>query len=260
MQALYTAATGMEANTTNIDVIANNLANQGTTSYKRKRVEFQDLLYVTKQQVGAQTSNAGTINPTGAHLGLGVKVAGIYGLFEQGPLELTDNELDLAISGKGFFSITRPDGTTAYTRAGSFQRSETGEIVTIEGYTVAPSITIPDNATSVTVNTSGEVIATLDDLTTSNLGQLQIATFINQAGLEPIADNLFLETDASGPPVLGVADENGFGTVNQGFLEGSNVVAVTELTSLIKAQRAFEMNLKVLEAADESMQAVNQSA
>lgn len=260
MQALHTAATGMQSNTTNIDVIANNLANQSTTSYKRKRVEFQDLLYVSKQQVGTQTSDAGTISPTGAHVGLGVRVAAIYGIFEQGPLEQTTAPLDVAISGKGFFNVTLPDGSIAYTRAGSFQRSSTGEVVTAQGYTVSPGISIPDNAVSITVNDSGEVIATLPDASTSNLGQLELVRFLNEAGLKPIANNFYVETEASGAPSTGIAGEDGFGAITQGFLEGSNVVAVTELTDLIKAQRAFEMNLKVLEAADESMQAVNQSA
>jgi flagellar basal-body rod protein FlgG len=260
MQALYTAATGMEASTLNIDVIANNLANQNTNSFKRKRAEFQDLLYVTKQQVGAQTSNAGTLSPTGAHLGLGVKVAAIYGIFEQGPLQLTENELDVSISGKGFFSVTQPDGTISYTRDGSFQRSSIGEIVTAQGYPINPGITIPENAVSIAINENGEVVSTLSDSTTSILGQLEVVSFINQAGLEPISNNLYIETPASGSPVAGIAGQDGLGSITQGFIEGSNVVAVTELTDLIKAQRAFEMNLKVMEAADESLQAVNQSA
>lgn len=260
MQALHTSATGMQAATTNIDVIANNLANQTTTGYKRRRAEFQDLLYIHEQRVGTQTSDTGTIKPTGVQKGLGVKLAAVYSINEQGPIEQTDNTFDLAISGQGFFTITRPDGTEAYTRAGSFQLNGDGEIVTTEGYTVSPGITVPQDATNVTINNTGEVLATVPGSTTpSNVGQIELVRFQNEAGLESVGQNLLLETEASGTPISGIAETDGFGSLLQGMLEGSNVTAVIELTNLIKAQRAFEMNTKVMETANETMQSLNQS-
>ncbi|MDB2414751.1 flagellar basal-body rod protein FlgG [Rickettsiales bacterium] len=261
MQALHTSATGMQAATTNIDVIANNLANQNTSAYKRKRAEFQDLLYVHKQHVGTQTSDTGTIKPTGIQIGLGVSTGAVYGIYEQGPMEQTDSAFDMAINGRGFFKVTLPDGTESYTRAGSFQVNAEGLIVTTEGYTVSPGITIPSNVLDVTINASGEVLVNIQGQTTpSNLGQFELINFINEAGLENIGGNLLLETDASGTPTTGVAGLEGFGTILQGSVEGSNVNAVSELTNMIKAQRAFEMNIKVMEAADESMRNLNQVA
>ncbi|MDA0781044.1 MAG: flagellar basal-body rod protein FlgG [Rickettsiales bacterium] len=261
MQSLHTAATGMQAATTNIDVIANNLANQNTTAYKRKRAEFQDLLYVHDKRVGTQTSDAGTIRPTGIQIGLGVSTAAVYSIAEQGAFEQTSNPFDLAINGKGYFRVSLPDGTEAYTRAGAFQVNGDGEIVTADGYTVSPGITIPDNSSSVTVNNSGEVIVTIAGQTApSNLGQFELVRFINEAGLESVGQNLMVETEASGPPTDGTPNEDGFGAITQGWLEGSNVIPVTELTNMIKAQRAFEMNIKVMEATDESMQTLNQAA
>jgi flagellar basal-body rod protein FlgG len=259
MQALYTAATGMEASSTNIDVIANNLANQNTNAFKKKRAEFKDLVYVNQNQAGVQSSNAGTIRPVGTQIGLGVRVSSIYSMYEQGSLQQTGAPLDVAISGEGFLHVTMPDGSDAYTRDGALQRSATGEIVTSDGYAIAPGITVPEDAIAIDINASGEVIATLSDDTTSNLGQLELIRFLNPTGLRNIANNYVRETEASGTALAGVAGDAGFGTFIQGFLEGSNVVAVTEITDLIKVQRAFEMNLKVLEAADESMQAVNES-
>lgn len=260
MQSLHTSATGMQAATTNIDVIANNLANQNTTGYKRKRAEFQDLLYVHDKRVGTQTSDAGTVRPTGIQIGLGVATAAVYSITEQGALEQTSNPLDVAINGKGFFRISLPDGTEAYTRAGSFQLNGDGEVVTTDGYTVSPGITVPDDAKSITINNSGEVIVTIDGQTTpSNVGQIELVRFVNEAGLEAVGQNLLIENEASGAPTDGTAGEDGFGGITQGWLEGSNVVPVTELTNMIKAQRAFEMNIKVMEATDESMQALNQA-
>lgn len=261
MQALHTSATGMIASTTSIDVIANNLANQNTTGYKRKRAEFQDLLYVSKQKVGTQTSDTGTISPTGRAIGLGVKAAAVYSINEQGPMEQTSNNFDMAINGKGFFVVQLPDGTEAYTRDGSFQVNGDGTIVTVDGYTVSPGITIPTGVTSLTINSTGEVLATIaGTVTPSNLGQFELSTFINEAGLDEMGGNLLTETDASGPATTGTPGLSGFGTLQQGWLEGSNVVAVLELTNMIKAQRAFEMNIKVMEAADKAMQAINQVA
>ncbi len=261
MQALHTAATGMQAATTHIDVIANNLANQNTTGYKRKRAEFQDLLYLHKDHVGTQTSDTGTISPTGIQIGLGVKLAAVYSITEQGPMEQTNAVLDLSINGKGFFKITLPDGTEAYTRAGSFQVNGEGEIVTGEGYTVSPGINIPPDASDIRVNASGEVIATIQGQTTpQNLGQFEISRFINEAGLEAKGNNLLVETEASGAPTDGIAGQEGFGSIMQGYLENSNVSAVTELTNMIKAQRAYEMDIKVMQASDDNMKALNQAA
>ncbi len=260
MQALYTSATGMEAASTHIDVIANNLANQNTTGYKRKHAEFQDLLYVHENHVGTQTSDTGTINPTGIQIGLGVKLAAVYSINEQGPVEQTGSTFDLSINGKGFFKITLPDGSEAYTRAGSFQVNGEGEIVNSAGYTVSPGISIPSNATDVTINPSGEVLVSIPgQVTPSNLGQIEVVRFLNESGLESNGNNLVMETEASGPATSGIAGQDGFGTVLQGYLENSNVNAVTELTSMIKAQRAYEMDLKVLEAANDSMKALNQT-
>ncbi|MCE3233119.1 MAG: flagellar basal-body rod protein FlgG [Rickettsiaceae bacterium] len=260
-QALNTSATGMQAATTNIDVIAHNLANQNTTGYKRKRAEFQDLLYLQRQHVGTQTSDTGTIKPTGVQIGLGVSTSAVYSISEQGPLEQTNNTFDVAVNGKGLFKIILPDGTEAYSRSGSFQVNANGEIVTSEGYTVSPGITIPDNATDVTINAYGEVIATIaGQVDPSVVGQFDLVRFINEAGLEGKGGNLLVETSASGSPTDGLAGQEGFGTMSQGWLEASNVSAVTELTTMIKAQRAFEMNIKVMEAASDAMKNLNQSA
>ena len=261
MQALHTSATGMQAATTNIDVIANNLANQNTTAYKRKRAEFQDLLYIQKQQVGTTTSDTGNVKPTGIQIGLGVSTAAVYSITEQGGLQQTSSKLDIAINGKGFLRVTLPDGTEAYTRSGSLQVNGDGEIVTSDGNSVSPSITIPSDATDITINASGEVIATIDgQVTPSNVGQFDLVRFINEAGLRAIGNNLLVETEASGPATDGTPSQDGFGSILQGWLEESNVAPVIELTNMIKAQRAFEMNNKVMEAANESMQALNQSA
>lgn len=260
MQALHTAATGMQAATTNIDVIANNLANQNTSGYKRKRPEFQDLLYMQDKHVGTQTSDTGTVNPTGVQIGIGVKLQAVYTIPEQGPLEQTSSKFDLAVNGQGYFKITLPDGTEAYTRSGSFQINGEGQLVTAQGYTVSPGITVPTNATDVTINPSGEVLATIPGtVTPSNLGQIEIVRFINEAGLEARGNNLLIETVASGSPTTGIANQEGFGSIMQGYLEGSNVAAVTELTNMIKAQRAYEMDIKVLDAANESMKTLNQA-
>lgn len=260
MQALHTAATGMEAAATHIDVIANNLANQNTTGYKRKRADFQDLLYIQEKHVGTQTSDTGSINPAGVQLGLGVKLQAVYSINEQGPMEKTSSNFDIAINGKGFFKITMPDGSDAYTRAGSFQASGEGQLVTTEGYVVSPGITIPENATDITINPSGEVLATIPgQIAASNLGQIEVIRFLNEAGLESKGNNLMIETTASGSPTSGIATQDGFGAILQGYLEDSNVSAVTELTSMIKAQRAYEMDIKVMEAANESMKSLNQA-
>ena len=250
MRSLSIAATGMQAQQTNVEVISNNIANMNTTAYTRRRAEFNDLLYQNLRRQGAATSDAGTVVPAGVQLGLGVRTAAVYRITEQGNLTNTDNTLDLAIEGKGYFQITLPSGETAY-------MSSTGQIVTNDGYTVQPGVTIPNNSTSITINASGEVWAKLDGQTTqTNVGTLQIATFVNEAGMEAVGDNLFMETTASGTPTTGTPDSTGFGSILQGYLETENVNVVTEITSLISAQRAYEMNSKVIQTSDEMLNTV----
>lgn len=261
MRSLHIAATGMQAQQTNVDVISHNLANQTTTGYKAQRAEFQDLIYQDLRRVGSNSSDAGTIVPTGVQLGLGVKTGAIYRNTEQGTVKQTEGPLDVAIQGKGYFQIELPDGDIAYTRNGAFKLSPDGEIVTMDGYIVQPAIAVPEDAIDIAINSSGEVEVTLDgQVDPANLGQLEIATFINPPGLEAIGDNLFLETAASGDPILGIAGEEGFGSILQGYLENSNVNPVSEITNLIVAQRAYEMNSKIITASDEMLQALNQSA
>ena len=259
MRSLSIASTGMLAQQLNVEVISNNIANMNTTGFKRQRAEFQDLLYQSEERVGTNSSDSGTIVPSGVQMGLGVKTAAVYRIGQQGNLTATDNTYDLAIQGKGFFKIKLPSGDTAYTRAGSFQLSPQGKIVTTEGYDVQPGITIPNNAVSVSIDASGEVMAKIDgQVTPQNVGQLELATFPNEAGLEAKGDNLLLETPASGNATTAVAGSPGVGTILQGFLETSNVNVVQEITNLITAQRAYEMNSKVIETSDQMMQSLSQ--
>ena len=254
MRALSTAATGMEAQQLNVEVIAHNLANMNTTAFKRQRAEFQDLLYQNLQQVGTQSSDAGTIVPTGVQVGLGVQAGSVYRITEQGSLTQTANPLDVAISGNGYFRVQLPNGGDAFTRAGNFSTNDQGLLVTAEGYQVSPGITIPQEARTVDINPQGQVSITLDgDPEPQIVGQLELATFPNEAGLEAQGDNLLLETGASGAANIGIAGQPGFGTLRQGFVEASNVDAVTEVTALIQAQRAYEMNARVITAADEML-------
>lgn len=254
MRSLDIAATGMLAQQRNVEVVSNNLANMNTTAFQRRRSEFHDLIYQDLRRVGTTSSDAGTIVPTGVQLGLGVKLAAVYRIHEQGNLSATDNTFDLALQGKGFFQITMPDGTTSYTRDGTFQLNATGQIVTHDGYTVQPGLTIPSNAIDVTINNSGEVLVKIEgQVALSNVGQLQISTFLNEAGLEAIGDNLYKETPASGTATSSTPGSTGFGTILQGFLETSNVNAVEEVSNLISAQRAYEMNSKVIQTSDEMM-------
>ena len=254
MRSLNIAATGMLAQQLNVEVISNNIANMNTTGFKRQRAEFQDLLYQSEERVGTNSSDEGTIVPSGVQMGLGVKTAAVYRIGQQGNLISTDNTYDVAIQGKGFFKITLPSGDTAYTRAGSFQLSPQGQIVTTEGYAVAPGITIPANSIAVTIDASGEVLAKIDgQVALQNVGQLELATFPNEAGLEAKGDNLLLETPASGTATTSTAGSPGVGTILQGFLETSNVNVVQEITNLITAQRAYEMNSKVIQASDEML-------
>src|SRR5262245_20489052 len=259
MRSLTTAATGMLAQQMNVEVISNNIANATTTGYKRRRAEFADLLYQDMRRVGTQSSDTGTIVPAGVQVGVGVKPVAIYRVHEQGNLQMTDNPLDVAIKGKGFFQIDLPDGTTAYTRDGSFKLSDSGEIVTQDGYTVQPSITVPIDALDLTINASGQVEVTLaGNPAPQLLGQLQLATFVNDAGLDAIGDNLLIETAASGGPTTGNPGAVGFGSLQQNFLETSNVNIVSEITDLITAQRTYEINSKVIQASDDMMGTISQ--
>ncbi len=259
MDALSIAATGMLAQQLNVEVISNNIANMNTTGFKRRRAEFQDLLYQNPLLVGSTSSDAGTVEATGVQSGLGVQTSAVYMIAEQGSLVATDNSLNLAIQGNGYFQVSLPSGDTAYSRAGSLQLSPTGEIVTADGLTIQPGITIPANALSVSINASGEVLVQIDgQVAPQNVGQLQLASFLNPAGLQALGDNLFRETAASVTATLGVPGAAGFGQLLQGFLEASNVNTVTEITNLIAAQRAYEMNSRVISTADEMMNTINQ--
>ena len=254
MRALSIAATGMLAQQTNVEVIANNLANMNTTGFKEQRAEFEDLLYQNIEQQGTQSSDTGTILPSGIQLGAGVRTADVYRVTGQGDLQSTSNPYDVAINGAGYFRIQMPDGTDAYTRAGNFALSPEGQLVTQQGFVVQPGIAIPTNATSVTINAQGQVQVIVPGQTAAQtVGQLELTRFPNDAGLKAEGNNLFTETASSGAPQSGVPGSTGYGTIQQGFLETSNVNAVSEITSLITAQRAYEMNSKVITAADEMM-------
>ncbi|MGH6891267.1 MAG: flagellar basal-body rod protein FlgG [Dongiaceae bacterium] len=259
MRSLTTAATGMFAQQMNVEVISNNIANATTTGYKRRRAEFADLLYQDMRRVGTQSSDTGTIVPAGVQVGVGVKPVAVYRISEQGNLQMTDNPLDVAIKGRGFFQVDLPDGTTAYTRAGTFKLSNDGTIVTPDGFTVQPGLTIPENAIDITINASGQVEASIAGNPTPQLvGQFQLANFINEAGLDAIGDNLLTETEASGTPVTGNPGTTGFGTLQQNFLETSNVNIVSEITDLITAQRTYAINSKVIQASDDMMGTISQ--
>jgi flagellar basal-body rod protein FlgG len=258
MRALHTAATGMMAQELNVQVISNNIANMRTTGYKRQRAEFQDLLYEQINRVGTQTSSQGNILPSGIEIGSGVKTVGTPRLMTQGSLVPTGKDFDLAIRGEGFFKILLPDGRTAYTRDGSFELDAQGRLVTIQGNVVQPGITIPQNATSVSINAQGQVSTTLPgSITPSQIGQIELSLFVNKAGLQGIGDNMYLETPASGAPQNGTPNTDGFGNLQQGNLEQANVEAVSEISDLIAAQRAYEMNAKVITAADQMLSATS---
>jgi flagellar basal-body rod protein FlgG len=255
MRSLDIAGTGMQAQQTNVEVISNNIANMTTTGFKRRRAEFQDLLYQNLRRVGSNSSDTGTVVPSGAQVGLGVRTAAIYRINEQGNLQQTSNSFDVAIKGNGYFQVTLPSGETAYSRDGTFGLSPAGQIVTADGYPVAPGITIPANATDVTINATGEVQAKIDGTTNpTTVGTIQLAVFPNDAGLEAKGDNLLVASAASGNGVTGNPGSPGFGSVMQGFVETSNVNVVSEITNLITAQRAYEMNSRVITASDQMQQ------
>ncbi|MGQ8631249.1 MULTISPECIES: flagellar basal-body rod protein FlgG [Agrobacterium] len=260
MRALAIAATGMDAQQTNLEVIANNIANINTTGYKRARAEFTDLLYQTERMQGVPNRANQAIVPEGANIGLGVQTSAVRNIHTQGNLIETGNKLDVAIIGQGWFQIEAADGSTLYSRAGSFNKNANGNLVTVDGYNVIPNINIPTDAQDITVTRTGQVTARIGNATDfTELGQLTIANFANEAGLKPLGDNLFAQTPASGDAVVGVPDDPSYGYIKQSYLEGSNVDAVKEITDLITAQRAYEMNSKVITTADEMASIVSKN-
>ena len=258
MNSLWIAKTGMTAQQTQLDVISHNLANVSTTGFKRNRAEFQDLIYQNLRQVGAQTTEENQL-PTGLHLGLGVNVVATSRNFTQGGLQQSGNNLDVAINGDGFFEITLPDGTTGYTRDGSFQLDAQGRIVTSGGLPVAPGITVPAGTKSISISENGEVSAIVaGSVAPQPLGSLSMSSFVNSAGLQPVGQNMFKESAASGAPQQGTPGTNGLGIVRQGFLETSNVNVVEELVNMIQTQRAYEINSKAISTSDQMLQRLTQ--
>jgi flagellar basal-body rod protein FlgG len=258
MKALSIAATGMTAQQTNLEVIANNIANVNTTGFKRARAEFSDLLYQTERLAGTPNSGNQAVIPEGANIGLGVRTAAIRNVHIQGALTSTGNRFDMALTGEGWFQVEGAAGETVYTRAGAFNTNALGQLVTVDGFLVTPAITIPEGSVEVIVNKTGQVFARLEDqVALQNIGQLTLSTFANNAGLKPLGGNLFAETEASGAPVVGIPGDPGFATVEQGYLEASHVDPVKEITELIAAQRGYEMNSKVIQAADQMASVVS---
>ena len=259
MMALRTAATGMAAQQLNVEVISNNIANMNTVGYKKQRAEFADLLYLDIVRPGSQSSDTGTIVPTGVQIGAGVKAGSVYRIDTQGSPTQTGNALDLAINGAGYLQVLMPTGETSYTRAGNLSMNAQGQVVTPDGYQIIPQITIPTGSTNITVSQAGQVQVTTPGATAPTVvGTLQLASFANTAGLEATGNNLFMETSASGAPTVGVPGVNGLGTLMQGYTESSNVDPVTEISALIVAQRAYEMNSKVITSADQMLSTTSQ--
>jgi flagellar basal-body rod protein FlgG len=257
IRALYTAATGMEAQQLNMDVTANNLANVNTTGFKKSRVDFQDLLYQTVKSAGAMQAQ-GTQVPTGIQVGLGTRMAATQKIFTQGDYKQTDNDLDVMIEGDGFFQVMLPNGDLAYTRDGSFKIDGTGKLVTSDGYVVQPEITIPDTATDISIGEDGTVsVTTSGQSATQQIGQLQLTRFLNPAGLKSLGKNLLGETDVSGDANTVTPGEDGSGTLSQGMIEMSNVKVVDEMVNMIEAQRAYEINSKSIQAADDMLSTAN---
>jgi flagellar basal-body rod protein FlgG len=259
LNALWVSKTGLEAQDLALTTVSNNLANVSTTGFKKDRPVFEDLLYQIERQPGANSS-ADSRLPSGLQLGTGVRTAGTQKIFTTGSLQLTDQPLDIAINGRGFFQIAMPDGTISYTRDGTFHINDSGVVVNVNGYPLEPQITIPDQTSNLTISTDGIVQATLTgDPTPIDLGQIETADFINPAGLQALGGNLFQETAASGAPQAGVPSEAGFGALQQGALENSNVEVVEELVKMITVQRSYEMNSKVVSAADQMLQFLTQN-
>ena len=259
MRALQIAATGMSAQQLRVETISNNLANMNTTGYNARRAEFSDLHYQQISRAGTINASDGTVLPTGVQVGLGVRPAAINVHLSQGALSETGNDLDVAIEGRGYLEVALPSGQSAYTRDGSLKRSADGLIITSDGFAVQPEITIPTDATGISINGDGEVYAYFEDTAEAQLlGQFTLTNFTNAKGLEAIGSNLFTETEASGPPIVAAPGEDGLGTLRQGYLEDSSVDAVREITELIEAQRGYEMNSKVISAADQMMGAMTQ--
>jgi len=257
LRALWTAASGMQSQQTNIDVIANNLANVNTTGFKKSRADFQDLMYQNLKTTGSPSTNTTQV-PTGIQIGLGTRLAAVTKLFTSGDLTQTGNDLDMAIEGDGFFQIQMPDGTTAYSRAGAFKKDSTGRIVTSDGYPLLPETVIPTNATKINIGTDGTVSVTQAGQTApTNVGNIQLAQFANPAGLAAQGKNLFLPTDSSGNATTGTPGQTGIGTIAQRSLEMSNVDVASEMVNMIIGQRAYEINSKAVQAGDEMLQTAN---
>ena len=258
MRSLWISKTGLDAQQTNMDVISNNLANVSTNGYKRSRAVFEDLLYQTLRQPGAQSSQQ-TQLPSGLQIGTGVRPVATERIFTQGNLQKTDNPLDIAVNGQGFFQVLLPDGTTAYTRDGSFHVDAQGALVTSSGFQVQPAITIPANSLSVTVARDGIISVTRSgSATPTQAGQLQLVNFVNPAGLQALGENLYVETASSGTPNANTPGTNGLGLINQGYVETSNVNVVEELVSMIQTQRAYEINSKAITTSDQMLQKLAQ--
>lgn len=258
MRALYISATGMEAQQLNIDIISNNLANVNTTGFKKSRGDFQDLLYQTIKMAGS-SSGGGTQVPTGIQVGSGVRPASVQKMFSQGDFQNTQNPLDLSVEGEGLFQVLMTDGTTAYTRSGAFKKDSTGRLVTSDGYPMEPSINLPSDAVSITISANGTVsVLQPGNSTPTEIGAIQLIRFSNPAGLNAVGRNLFLPTAASGEAIAGTPGESGFGTIAQGFLEASNVNIAEELVNMIIGQRAYEINSKAMQSADEMMRTANE--
>ncbi len=258
LRSLYSSATGMIAQQTSLDVTSNNIANVNTIGYKKQRAEFADLFYQTMEYAGTSTS-ATTTSPTGINVGLGVRPTAVTKLFTQGNFKETGNNLDLAITGNGFFKVQLPDGSEAYTRNGSFKLDANGQMVTSDGYPLVPNIVIPPDAVQINIGTDGTVsVLQAGQTQTTQIGQITLTNFINPAGLHALGDNNYINTSASGDPVEGVAGQNGLGQIRQGFVEMSNVQLVEEMTDLITAQRAYDANSKVITTSDEMLKTINQ--
>ena len=259
MRALQIAATGMSAQQMRVEVISNNLANMSTTGYNARRAEFADLHYQQMTRPGTIAASDGTVIPAGVQLGLGVRPTAVSVTLAQGSLSATNSDLDVAIDGNGYLEVTLPSGASAYTRDGGLKRSQDGQIVTSDGYPVVPDITIPTDAQSIAINSEGEVYAYFQNqIQPQLLGQFTLASFTNEKGLEAMGSNLFIETPASGPPLVSTPGTDGLGTLRQGYLEASSVDPVREITELIQAQRGYELNSKVISAADQMLGATTQ--